>query len=179
MRKTSKTSKTSSTSSTVAARGLRGSTLTCSALVLAGLASACGSTQTPPPPPGTDQLTLTPIAPASAAPGEAPVATADASAPSAAPTASTTATATATATASSASGGPDASAPAAAKTCTTGADCGKGQICAGEEGCDKTWTCKPSPPCTRDLRTYCGCDGKTFQGSGSCPGQKYKKKSAC
>lgn len=146
------------------------STLSCSALVLAGLASACGSTQAPPPlPPGTDQLTLTPIPPASAAPGEVPTAaTSDASSPAAS-----------TSHASAPAAAADASAPAAAKTCTTGADCGKGQVCAGEEGCDKTWTCKPSPPCTRDLRTYCGCDGKTFQGSGSCPGQKYKKRSAC
>ena len=75
------------------------------------------------------------------------------------------------------SAAPDAS--AGGKTCSSNGDCGKGEICAGDMGCDKTWTCKPSPPCTKDLQTYCGCDGKTFHGSGSCPGQKYSKRGGC
>jgi len=30
-----------------------------------------------------------------------------------------------------------------------------------------------------DIRQYCGCDGVTFQGSGSCPGRLYAKTGAC
>ena len=67
----------------------------------------------------------------------------------------------------------------AGKTCTKTADCGAGEVCEGEMGCDKTWTCKPERPCTRDLRSYCGCDGKTFSASGACPGAKYSKKGGC
>jgi hypothetical protein len=33
--------------------------------------------------------------------------------------------------------------------------------------------------CTRDLAQYCGCDGQTFQGSGSCPGARYAYRGAC
>jgi hypothetical protein len=126
--------------------------------VLAALGALVACSSNPPPPPaGVEQLTLTPIKPvAEAAPSEVP---------DAGPAAASAL---------------DASPPATAtKTCTTSKDCGKSEICAGEAGCDKTWTCKPSPPCTRDLVTYCGCDGKTFQTSGSCPGQKYKSRGGC
>jgi hypothetical protein len=33
--------------------------------------------------------------------------------------------------------------------------------------------------CTRDLRLYCGCDGKDFRASGSCPGQVFLHPGAC
>jgi hypothetical protein len=33
--------------------------------------------------------------------------------------------------------------------------------------------------CTRDLATYCGCDGKPFQNSGSCPGGRYAYRGEC
>ena len=33
--------------------------------------------------------------------------------------------------------------------------------------------------CTRDLKTYCGCDGQEFKASGSCPGKTYKSAGAC
>jgi len=33
--------------------------------------------------------------------------------------------------------------------------------------------------CTMDLRQYCGCDGATFQGSGTCPNRRYASKGAC
>jgi hypothetical protein len=64
-------------------------------------------------------------------------------------------------------------------SCTSSVDCAKGEMCAGEAGCDKTWTCQPSRPCTKDLQPYCGCDGKTFESSGSCPAKKYWKKGGC
>jgi len=65
-------------------------------------------------------------------------------------------------------------------TCLKSEDCASG-ICEGQ-GCDDAHpgTCAPkSRGCTRDLRAYCGCDGKTFSTSGSCPGRRYAAKSAC
>lgn len=66
-----------------------------------------------------------------------------------------------------------------------GADCAEGSqcqsgICEGQ-GCDgKGPVCTtPGRMCTKDLRPYCGCDGETFQGSGSCPGRPYAHKDAC
>jgi hypothetical protein len=52
-------------------------------------------------------------------------------------------------------------------------------MCSGDAGCDAVWTCQPARPCTRDLVKYCGCDGKTFQGSSTCPLQKWKARGAC
>ena len=134
-------------------------------VALSALAIACGSNPAPVPPTSEPSgAATTPVTTAEPAP-TAPAATAE--------PAPTEPAKPDTATAAATDGG------AGGKTCTSSADCAKGEICAGEMGCDKTWTCKPSPPCTKDLRTYCGCDGKTFHGSGSCPGQKYSKKDAC
>jgi hypothetical protein len=69
--------------------------------------------------------------------------------------------------------------PKGPKTCTSGADCAANEQCAGGEGCGTPWTCQPQKPCTRDLVTFCGCDGKQFQGSGSCPGKPFSKKGKC
>lgn len=58
--------------------------------------------------------------------------------------------------------------------CLTASDCQSG-ICEGP-GCgdDNPGKCaEKSRPCTKDLRTYCGCDGKIFKTSGSCPGRRY------
>lgn len=63
--------------------------------------------------------------------------------------------------------------------CTSSADCAQGEMCSGPEGCDVTWTCQPAGPCTRDLVTYCGCDGQTIQGSGSCPPAPYSHRGEC
>lgn len=63
--------------------------------------------------------------------------------------------------------------------CTRFDDCEQGEICAGPEGCDVVWTCQPSRACTRDLVTYCGCDGQTMQGSGSCPPGPYSRRGEC
>ncbi|MBI3073720.1 MAG: hypothetical protein HYY84_16540 [Deltaproteobacteria bacterium] len=65
------------------------------------------------------------------------------------------------------------------RKCATSRDCPRGQVCAGGEGCDAKWTCQASRPCTKDLRAYCGCDGQTFRGSGSCPQKKFKHRGAC
>jgi hypothetical protein len=67
-----------------------------------------------------------------------------------------------------------------AKPCNTNADCGDG-ICEGEGCGDMEGRCAPKTGrmCTRDLRTYCGCDGKTFTGSGSCPGARFASRGEC
>ncbi len=59
-------------------------------------------------------------------------------------------------------------------------DCDSG-VCEGQ-GCGKKTLGKcvaKDRMCTRDLQSYCGCDGKTFQNSGSCPGQRYATKGEC
>ena len=34
-------------------------------------------------------------------------------------------------------------------------------------------------PCTADLVEYCGCNGETFQSSGTCPNQRFASRGAC
>lgn len=63
--------------------------------------------------------------------------------------------------------------------CTLDDDCASG-VCEGL-GCEEgQGVCAPATRgCTKDLRQYCGCDGITFQSSGSCPGQRYAATGAC
>jgi len=64
--------------------------------------------------------------------------------------------------------------------CRAASDCASG-VCEGE-GCgdDQPGTCMAAArSCTRDYQTYCGCDGQTFKGSGSCPGQRYANRGEC
>jgi hypothetical protein len=64
--------------------------------------------------------------------------------------------------------------------CERAIQCASG-ICEGE-GCspDRQGVCMSrNRRCTRDLRVYCGCDGKTFQASGSCPGRRFASRAAC
>ncbi len=63
--------------------------------------------------------------------------------------------------------------------CHTDADCATG-ICEGQ-GCGETpGRCAPRDRvCTKDLATYCGCDGQTFQASGSCPSARFQNKGQC
>ena len=71
-------------------------------------------------------------------------------------------------------GRPDGAACLAAADCTSG-------VCEGQ-GCtdDRPGTCvAKSRICTRDLRQYCGCDGKSFGASGTCPGRRYAATSPC
>jgi hypothetical protein len=63
--------------------------------------------------------------------------------------------------------------------CTSDADCEDGEMCTGPEGCDVPWTCQPLRPCTRDLRPYCSCDGRTVRGSGTCPPEPYRHPGPC
>lgn len=63
--------------------------------------------------------------------------------------------------------------------CAEASDCASG-ICEGL-GCGETkGVCVArSRMCTRDLRQYCGCDRKTFSGSGSCPNRRYRSRGPC
>ena len=75
---------------------------------------------------------------------------------------------------------PAASGKADGETCLAASDCASG-ICEGM-GCaeDTPGTCKnPARMCSMDLQSYCGCDGETFQASGSCPGRRFESKGAC
>jgi hypothetical protein len=77
-------------------------------------------------------------------------------------------------------GNPTGSALTDGAACFTPEDCASG-ICEGL-GCDakSPGVCAAKArSCTRDLRTYCGCDGVTFQGSGSCPGKRFSSRGAC
>ncbi len=65
-------------------------------------------------------------------------------------------------------------------SCLSHGECASG-VCEGE-GCgpDAPGTCQPAQrSCTRDIKMYCGCDGKSFRGSSSCPGGRYSAKGAC
>jgi len=63
--------------------------------------------------------------------------------------------------------------------CGVAADCASG-TCEGL-GCGTGGgVCAANArACTNDLREYCGCDGVTFRGSGSCPGKRYAATGAC
>lgn len=68
----------------------------------------------------------------------------------------------------------------AGSACLRPEDCESG-ICEGR-GCsdDEPGTCMDRDRmCTRDSRQYCGCDGQTFRGSGSCPGARYAHEGEC
>lgn len=78
------------------------------------------------------------------------------------------------------SAGDEQTARAPGDDCTDGTQCSSG-ICEGE-GCgdDTPGKCIAADRmCTRDARSYCGCDGKTFVGSGTCPGQRFASAGAC
>jgi len=63
--------------------------------------------------------------------------------------------------------------------CNKATDCASG-VCEGQ-GCGPNLgrCAAPNRHCTRDARLYCGCDGKPFRSSGTCPGRRYSKQGAC
>jgi hypothetical protein len=75
--------------------------------------------------------------------------------------------------------GSGAALPAGA-SCLAGTECASG-VCEGKGcGADAPGVCAAtSRRCTRDRRAFCGCDGKTFFGSSSCPGGRYAKSGSC
>jgi hypothetical protein len=68
---------------------------------------------------------------------------------------------------------------APARGCQSSADCAGGERCDFAPGCGQPGTCGPARSCTKDLVTYCGCDGKTFEGSGSCPDHAHARRGGC
>jgi hypothetical protein len=66
------------------------------------------------------------------------------------------------------------------QSCLLDTECSSG-FCEGQ-GCgeDQPGVCVGSMRrCTRDLRPYCGCDGKTFMASGTCPNRRYASPGPC
>jgi hypothetical protein len=63
--------------------------------------------------------------------------------------------------------------------CDTDSDCESG-VCEGM-GCDagEGVCANAERACTLDDQPYCGCDGETFYGSGSCPGERYEHVGEC
>ena len=79
---------------------------------------------------------------------------------------------------------PDTKTPAPGAKKAAGAPCAFGHECESGacdgKGCDALGKCAPKGRmCTTDLRMYCGCDNKTFQGSGSCPKHRYRHRGPC
>lgn len=74
--------------------------------------------------------------------------------------------------------GQDTMAHADGQPCESSDQCQSG---ACEGSCEAGGgTCAPTNrACTRDLVQYCGCDGTTFESSGSCPGQRVASTGAC
>ena len=63
--------------------------------------------------------------------------------------------------------------------CTYDDDCASG-VCEGQGCAEGQGTCAARDrACTRDLRPYCGCDGQTFESSGTCPGARYEFAGRC
>lgn len=63
--------------------------------------------------------------------------------------------------------------------CSIAADCASG-VCEGQGCAPGQGRCSAKNRiCTRDLRQYCGCDGTTFNASGSCPGRRYRQRGPC
>lgn len=68
----------------------------------------------------------------------------------------------------------------AGQACQSDTDCSSEQVCEGLGCGPHEGRCAPRERmCTRDLATYCGCDGREFQTSGSCPGARFAHRGSC
>lgn len=64
--------------------------------------------------------------------------------------------------------------------CGSDAECDAEQVCEGIGcGANEGRCVVRDRICTRDLATYCGCDGKEFENSGSCPGNRFAYRGSC
>jgi hypothetical protein len=75
---------------------------------------------------------------------------------------------------------PPAGSAADGATCLASSDCASG-TCEGE-GCDGAHPghcAKVNRICTRNRVPMCGCDGKTFYASSTCPRNRYASRGAC
>jgi hypothetical protein len=45
--------------------------------------------------------------------------------------------------------------------------------------CEAEWICSEQAACSRDLVSYCGCDGETFEGSSNCAPHAFAHRGAC
>ncbi len=55
----------------------------------------------------------------------------------------------------------------------------RGTTCPTDAQPNGDWVCDTSGACTDDIQAYCGCDGATFQGSGSCPQRAFAHEGEC
>lgn len=68
----------------------------------------------------------------------------------------------------------------AGQACSSDSECDAEQVCEGIGcGANEGRCVARERICTRDLATYCGCDGKEFQSSGSCPGGRFAYRGTC
>jgi hypothetical protein len=77
-------------------------------------------------------------------------------------------------------GSPTCAAQPDGSPCLDNTHCSSG-VCEGIGcGIDAPGKCVPKTRrCTRDRRAYCGCDGKTFFASGTCPGKRHRAREMC
>ena len=150
-------------------------------LVAVACVAGCSTQQAPPAPSseGVETSTVPPEPPPAPEPAGTQAPGASPTGASGAPSASSGSPAASASGASDAGAKPGGGTAALGAPCTAAADCAPGTVCAGPEGCGASWTCQKQRPCTRDLAAFCGCDGATFRGSGSCPAQRYAHRGAC
>ena len=65
------------------------------------------------------------------------------------------------------------------RTCSSNADCRRGEQCFGPPGCGMAWRCERVRGCGGPRGELCGCDGQTFRGSLQCPGRPIARRGAC
>lgn len=67
------------------------------------------------------------------------------------------------------------------RACVSSADCPGGEECHIVEGCATPSYCGPllGRQCSGDLTPYCGCDGRTFNASSTCPTRTYENRGPC
>lgn len=65
------------------------------------------------------------------------------------------------------------------RTCSSNAECRRGEQCFGAPGCGMQWRCQRVRGCDRTRVELCDCNGETFRASVQCPGRPYARRGAC